>query len=208
MKYRYIYKITCTRGKFRNHFYYGQHTTENLNDGYKGSGKFLLDYYKKYPNDYVKEIIAFYDTEEALNQAEYDIIHPWLGNKMCLNICEGGRGGAKTPWNKGKKNCFSNEYVNNARERMIKFYENIEERQKQSERLKGRTPWNKDTKLNKIWMHKNNESPIYVCIRDVDEYLSLGYIIGRGKLNVKIHRTTCPIKGKKKTVIDGKIRYV
>ena len=76
MIYRYIYKITCTTGSFKDKFYYGQHTTTNLDDGYKGSGHFLGDYYKKYPNDYIKEIIAFYNTEEELNQAEYDIIHP------------------------------------------------------------------------------------------------------------------------------------
>ena len=90
MTYRYIYKITCTAGTFKDKFYFGQHTTKNLNDGYKGSGKKLYCYYKKFTDNYIKEIIAFYDTQEKLNQAEYDIIHPWLGNEMCLNISEGG----------------------------------------------------------------------------------------------------------------------
>ena len=35
MIYRYTYKITCTAGTFKDKFYFGQHTTENLNDGYK-----------------------------------------------------------------------------------------------------------------------------------------------------------------------------
>ena len=115
--YRYIYKITCTSGSFKDKFYFGQHTTENLNDGYKGSGKKLLKYYKKYPNDYIKEIICFCDSQEELNQVEYNIIHPWLNNKQCLNLKEGGIYRTsmskesldkmskvhknKTPWNKG-----------------------------------------------------------------------------------------------------------
>lgn len=90
MVYRYIYKITCTAGSFKDKFYYGQHTTENLNDGYKGSGRKINDYYKKYPNDYIKEIIAFYNTDEELNKAEYDIIKPYLNNNMCLNLKDGG----------------------------------------------------------------------------------------------------------------------
>lgn len=93
MTYRYIYKITCTKGSFKDKFYFGKHTTNNLDDGYKGSGKRLNDYYKKHPNDYIKEIISFHSSEEELNKAEYDIIHPWLNNIICLNDREGGEGG-------------------------------------------------------------------------------------------------------------------
>ena len=88
--YRYIYKITCTQGKYKDYFYFGQHTTKNLNDHYKGSGKKLSDYYKKYPDGYIKEIIAFYNSQDELNKAEYDIIYPWLNNPICLNLCDGG----------------------------------------------------------------------------------------------------------------------
>lgn len=90
MIYRYIYKITCTTGSFKDKFYYGQHTTENLDDGYKGSGILLRKYYKKHKNDYIKEIISFYDSEESLNKAEYNIIHPYLNSEECLNLMEGG----------------------------------------------------------------------------------------------------------------------
>jgi hypothetical protein len=89
-KFRYIYKITCTKGSFKDKFYFGKHTTSNLDDGYKGSGRLLHNYYIKYPDDYIKEIICFCDSEEELNQLEYSVIHPYLGTKMCLNLCDGG----------------------------------------------------------------------------------------------------------------------
>ena len=118
MIYRYVYKITLTEGNWKDHFYYGQHTTTNLNDGYKGTGNKVLKYYKKYPNNFIKEIISFHNTKEELNKAEYDIIHSYLNDPMCLNLMEGGTGGAlvgeslfkmkesrkgQPAWNKGKK---------------------------------------------------------------------------------------------------------
>lgn len=96
MTYRYIYKITCTAGSFKDKFYFGQHTTTNLDDGYKGSGKKINDYYKKHSKEYIKEIISYHDTLEELNQAEYDIIKPWLNNPICLNLREGGNNGGFT----------------------------------------------------------------------------------------------------------------
>jgi len=121
MIYRYIYKITCTAGSFKGKFYFGKHTTDNLDDGYKGSGTKICKYYKKYPNDYVKEIIAFYNTDEELNKAEFDIIEPYLDTPMCLNMCSGGNVNhptkelskilsdslkGKQAWNKGLKGVY------------------------------------------------------------------------------------------------------
>lgn len=121
--YRYIYKITCTNGSLKNHFYYGKHTTKNINDNYKGSGVLLKDYYKTYPNDYIKEIISFYNTPSELNKAEFDIINSVLGTEMCLNLNIGGAGGSK----KGSLSVAS--------------------RKKISESLKGRPSQNKGKKM-------------------------------------------------------------
>lgn len=126
MTYRYIYKITCTAGSFKGKFYYGQHTTDNLDDEYTGSGILIRRYFKKYPDKYIKEIISFHNSQEELNQAEYDIIHPNLNNSLCLNLIEGGTGGAlseisrkkmseskkgKPSWNKGKTGIYSKETI-------------------------------------------------------------------------------------------------
>jgi hypothetical protein len=89
-KFKYCYKITLTKGSLKDKIYFGQHQTNNLNDGYKGRGRKLNDYYKKYPEDYKKEILGFYDTVKELDKAEYDFIHPHLGKDYCLNLIEGG----------------------------------------------------------------------------------------------------------------------
>lgn len=102
MTYRYIYKITCTTGKLKDKFYFGQHTTNNLNDGYKGSGIILQKYYKKHHKDYIKEIISFHNSQEELNQAEYDIIHPYLNDNNCLNLKDGGNQGTLSEETKNK----------------------------------------------------------------------------------------------------------
>jgi hypothetical protein len=88
--YYYIYKITCTEGSFKDKIYFGAHKTNDLNDGYIGSGKKLQKYLKKYPNGYIKEILGFYNSQEELNKAEFEFIHPHLGKDYCLNLTEGG----------------------------------------------------------------------------------------------------------------------
>ena len=94
-KYYYTYLIVLTNpnsGLFGK-VYFGQHRTNNLEDNYIGSGKILYNYIKKHPNDYYKEIIRFYNNQEELNKAEYELIHPHLNKEYCINLVEGGRFG-------------------------------------------------------------------------------------------------------------------
>ena len=67
-KYNYIYIITNTvNGKI----YIGKHSTNNLDDGYMGSGKKLRLAKNKYGIEkFTKEYLAFCDTEEKLNWLE------------------------------------------------------------------------------------------------------------------------------------------
>lgn len=88
----YTYLVICTEGSFRGKVYFGQHQTNNLNDGYIGSGNLLKDYLKKYPDGYYREIIKFYSSEEELNKAEYELIKPHLNKEYCINIKDGGIG--------------------------------------------------------------------------------------------------------------------
>lgn len=93
MRYYYTYRITCTAGSLKDHYYSGKHITSNLDDGYKGSGKIINDYYKKYPTDFIKEILCFYETKELLANAERELIEQYLDDELCLNLTRGGNGG-------------------------------------------------------------------------------------------------------------------
>lgn len=90
-KYNYFYKIT---NLINNHFYYGIHSTDNLEDGYMGSGHRLHRAYKKYgQNNFIKEILKYFDTrEEALDYEEEIVNEDLLKNNDCYNEVLGGGG--------------------------------------------------------------------------------------------------------------------
>ena len=88
-KYHYFYKITNT---VNNKFYYGVHSTNNLNDGYMGSGSNIKKAIKKYGiNCFIKEIIKFFNTSEEKYLYEKQFVNKsLLQNPLCYNIMEGG----------------------------------------------------------------------------------------------------------------------
>ena len=88
-KYHYFYKIT---NLINNHFYYGIHSTNNINDGYMGSGSRLHHAYKKYGiENFEKEILKYFDTREELAQYEADVVTEELVlDQNCYNISCGG----------------------------------------------------------------------------------------------------------------------
>lgn len=88
-KYHYFYKIT---NNINNHFYYGIHSTNNIDDGYMGSGSRLHHAYKKYGiENFTKEILKYFDTREELAQYEADVVTEELVlDENCYNISCGG----------------------------------------------------------------------------------------------------------------------
>lgn len=89
--YHYFYKIT---NNINGHFYYGAHSTNNLNDNYFGSGIKLKDAIKKYGKEnFTKEILKYFNTREELSEYEFNIVNEELiKSKECYNICPGGLG--------------------------------------------------------------------------------------------------------------------
>lgn len=91
-KYHYFYKIT---NLINGHFYYGVHNTNNLDDNYMGSGKRLNIAYQKYGSEnFIKEIIKFFNTSKEAFEFEAEVVNETLINdNNCYNLVPGGNGG-------------------------------------------------------------------------------------------------------------------
>lgn len=90
-EFHYIYQITRDDGKF----YIGMHSTDNLEDGYFGSGKLITRSIKKHGlARHSKQILEFLPTREALRIREKEIVcNELLGDARCMNLMLGGSGG-------------------------------------------------------------------------------------------------------------------
>jgi hypothetical protein len=91
-KYNYIYKTTCI---ITNRFYIGMHSTDNLEDGYIGSGKRLWHSINKHGKEnHICEILEFLPDRKSLAEREREIVNQeMLNEELCMNITTGGEGG-------------------------------------------------------------------------------------------------------------------
>jgi len=105
----YTYKIISELPN-RPYYYYGFHCTNNLEDGYLGSGLRLKRFYNKYGTGvFHKEIVEFYSSIEEVQKAEINLIKDlYTTDPWCLNLRSGGKGGSsKEDWNLERKNKIS-----------------------------------------------------------------------------------------------------
>lgn len=91
-KYHIVYKTT---NLVNNKFYVGVHSTNNLNDGYMGSGKRILYSLAKHGKEnHCFEILELCISRKQMFSREEEIINEkFLQNPLCLNIAIGGKGG-------------------------------------------------------------------------------------------------------------------
>lgn len=83
-----IYKIT---NLINNKYYIGKHKTDNLDDGYMGSGKLIKRAIEKYGlENFKKEILFDLESEELMNFKEAELV---IISEETYNLCPGGRGG-------------------------------------------------------------------------------------------------------------------
>lgn len=84
-----IYKTTnLINGKY----YIGQHKTNDVDDGYMGSGKWLKNAIKKHgPSNFITEILYIFDNERSMDLAERILVVPDLETNY--NLIRGGNNG-------------------------------------------------------------------------------------------------------------------
>ena len=112
-----IYKIThVSSGKT----YIGKHQTDNLDDGYMGSGKHLKRAISKHGLDaFEKIILHVFDNENDMNAKEAELVtEEFCSRDDTYNLCPGGKGG----WgyvNQHQLGGFSNHSYNGTKEHSI-----------------------------------------------------------------------------------------
>lgn len=86
-----IYQIT---NKINDKIYVGAHSTEDINDGYMGSGIAIKHAQAKYGMEYfIKEILYIFDTREDMYEKEREIVTlEFINRPDVYNMGVGGRG--------------------------------------------------------------------------------------------------------------------
>lgn len=90
-----FYTVYVTTNNINGKKYIGKHVTDNLDDGYLGSGKILNSAIKKYGRDnFSKKILFICDNEDQMNNKEKEMITPEvILSEDYYNIACGGEGG-------------------------------------------------------------------------------------------------------------------
>lgn len=88
-KYHYFYKIT---NLLTEEYYYGIHSTSDLNDGYMGSGHVLKNKIKEFGiENFKKDILKFFDSREECGKYEKEIVTiDVVNDPKCYNMVLGG----------------------------------------------------------------------------------------------------------------------
>lgn len=179
--YHYFYKIT---NKINGKYYYGVHNTNNLNDGYFGSGKVLKLAYQKYGiENFEKDILEFFDTEEEAFAHEKEIVNEELIKKdECYNVQIGGKyfntiGKIPVKDKDGKHFwVFRTDeiYVNGD---VVPIWKDKQHRQESRDKTR-KTMTPNESNNDRIWVCKDGKVK-YLRKVFLDEYISNGWSLGR-----------------------------
>lgn len=90
------------------------HSTDNVDDGYLGSGYIIQRSIKKHGEEkHIREVVQFFSDRNSLREGEKELVtEEMLKDDLCMNLRKGGsafgdeelqRMKNRVPWNKGKK---------------------------------------------------------------------------------------------------------
>ena len=198
-KFHYIYKITRNDGSGK--YYIGMHSTDDLEDGYFGSGQLLWKSIKKYGKEmHAKQILEFLPSRQELKTRERELVNEEIVNDpRCMNLKLGGEGGGKF-WSIEHQHAFQKAGTS-ARAKQIKEFGQHPNSLTNANANLTRCNWegrchSEETKI-KIGMansasqsgEKNSQfgtcwvtngvAPIKIKKENLDEYLANGYRRGR-----------------------------
>lgn len=96
-KFNFIYKTT---NQVTNRYYIGMHSTDDMNDGYLGSGRVLSRSILKYGEaNHIREILEYANNRCDLRDREKIIVNSeTLTDSLCMNLAVGGEGGSVNKW--------------------------------------------------------------------------------------------------------------
>jgi group I intron endonuclease len=119
-KYHYIYKTTCL---ITGRYYIGMHSTNNLADGYYGSGKRLRYSINKHGKENHKvEIIEFLPDRKSLSSREKEIVNETLlKDRQILNLMIGGGTGWEYVNSVGLNSRLGKKHTEEAKLKMASF---------------------------------------------------------------------------------------
>lgn len=202
-RFNYFYKIT---NNINGHYYYGIHSTDDLNDDYMGSGTRLHYAYKKYGKEnFTKEILKFFDTYEDACEYESIIVNETLlKDDSCYNIKLGGLGGSPnmlTAIDNNGKTYYVFKDDDRLKSGELHFIWVGRERTKESrDRIRNSTT-NKESPAKRIFVNKDGVFK-YVLRENVDKLLQEGWELGRPKYKPEMNRE----ERKKKRENEQKIK--
>lgn len=94
------YLVYKTTNLVNGRFYIGAHSTNDLDDGYLGTGKLITEAIGKYGRDsFSREILFVYDNPKDMYDKERELVDHT--NPQSYNLVEGGQGGWK--WDDARK---------------------------------------------------------------------------------------------------------
>lgn len=141
-KYHFIYK---TVNLSNDTYYIGMHSTNDLQDGYLGSGKRLKYAIKKYGREqFTLNIIEFCNSRDELAAREKELINAVvLADPTCLNLKSGGKGGFIDDSHAYKFHAAGGRAVRLilSKRHHFKMKHDAEYRQKVCDKMKGKQPW-------------------------------------------------------------------
>jgi hypothetical protein len=132
-KYHFIYKTT---NLLSGRYYIGMHSTDDLNDGYLGSGTLLRRSINKHGKEnHSIEILQFLNSREELAAREKEIVSlQEIAKKECMNLKVGGDGGInsdmrqqsrkKRDWLRENSPTWNSEVSRRVSEGLRKYYQN------------------------------------------------------------------------------------